>query len=322
MSDRKRVAVLLSTYNGEKYVEQQIDSIMQQDYNDIELYIRDDNSRDSTREILQKLDNNSDSIHFINKSNITNLGVTGSFFNLLMNVDADYYMFCDQDDVWMENKVSKTLDRMLHVEKPTIPTLVHTNLLLVNNDLKVIGDHIWGTHPSVDIRDLIFTNNAAGCTMMINNVMKEEIKKDLDLVSDMFMHDWWIVLIASGFGINEFMEDSTMYYRQHQGNVVGGMDGVTARIHRISQIKVEVKRSSKILKQINAFYSRHKDDLSLKDAEYLKQYTKVVSDKSTWTNLRVLITASPRKSSIGGKIMLAFFMICLPKKLIESANQQ
>lgn len=322
MYNNSKIAILLSTFNGEKYVEQQVESIITQTYKNIEIFIRDDNSSDKTLKILNDLSGKYQIVHILDSMKNENVGVTKSFFKLLMSIDADYYMFCDQDDVWMNDKVEKTLERMIEVDTKSVPTLVHTNLLLVDSELNVIRKDIWGKNPSTDVKDLMFTNNAAGCTMMINNQMKEVIRNDFDLISSMFMHDWWIVLIAAGFGINEFMSDETMLYRQHNGNVVGGNDGVIARIDRIFKINNEFKRSKKILQQINAFYGRHMSDLNPEDSLYMSKYANVVNNSSSLTNCKVLMKYKPRKSSIGGNLMLTFFMLFFPKKLVQVNNKK
>ncbi|WP_137602325.1 glycosyltransferase family 2 protein [Paucilactobacillus nenjiangensis] len=311
----EQVAILLSTYNGEKYLAKQIESILNQDYDNFVLYIRDDNSKDGTRVIINDFVRKYDNVFFLNPNDYVNLGVTKSFFYLLKQVNANYYMFSDQDDVWMRDKVSKTLKKMKESEILTKPSLVHTNLYLVDNELDIIGDKIWGDNVSTEFKQLIFTNNVAGCTSMINNVMKNFIIADEDKYDEMFMHDWWIALIASGFGVNAFVKDETMFYRQHADNVVGGVDGVVSRLKRISKIGTEIKRSNKILRQAAAFFDAHSDDLNPSDKKYLSEYANIWHDGSAYKNLLTIIKFPNKKSTLSGKIMLSFFLVILPKKL-------
>lgn len=317
MNNQNKVAILLSTYNGEKYIEEQVKSILNQSYKNIEIFIRDDSSKDDTRTILKKLDSENGNVTFINADANSNVGVTNSFFKLLMYAEADYYMFSDQDDVWLPEKVEKTLMSMKKIDNQQIPCMVHTNLYLVDSQLNIIGKNIWGENVQANFKGLLFTNNVAGCTTMINNCLKAQIKADLDITDKMFMHDWWIALIAAGYGKTAFVEDQTMLYRQHQGNVVGGMDGFFNRLQRLSRIKEELKRSSKILKQAKAFYQRHGDDLGKSDRAYLLYYYNVSVKKSALYNIRVLLNATPQKSTTSGKLLFAFFMLFFPKKLIQ-----
>lgn len=317
MNNQDKVAILLSTYNGARYVADQINSILGQSYDNIELFIRDDNSQDETRMILKNVAKQHANVTFINETEFDNVGVTNSFFELLMKTEADYYMFSDQDDVWLSDKVSKTLSAMKEIDDGKTPCLVHTNLYLVDSKLNKIGENIWGDDVRANFKGLLFTNNVAGCTAMINNTLKEEVRKDLDVTDQMFMHDWWIALIASGYGKTAFVKDQTMLYRQHQGNVVGGMDGIMNRLQRLSKITNELRRSSKILKQAKTFYERHQTDLVNEDRKYLEKYYYVSLKKSSGYNLGVMFTAAPKKSTMSGKLLFTFFMLFMPKKLVN-----
>ena len=109
----ENVAILMSTYNGEKYLEEQVKSIISQDYTDWHLYIRDDGSTDNTVNLIKKIARDNEKITFLNENKPKNLGVTGSFMDLLANTKAQYYMFSDQDDYWLPDKIKVTLEEML-----------------------------------------------------------------------------------------------------------------------------------------------------------------------------------------------------------------
>ncbi len=128
----ENVAILMSTYNGEKYLEEQVKSIISQDYTDWHLYIRDDGSTDSTVNLIKKIARDNEKITFLNENKPKNLGVTGSFMDLLANTKAQYYMFSDQDDYWMEDKISATLRKMQASEIDHMPICVHSNLTVVD----------------------------------------------------------------------------------------------------------------------------------------------------------------------------------------------
>ena len=116
----KKVAVLISTYNGEKYIKEQIDSILNQTYKNIEIVIRDDGSSDSTIEIIKEYQKKHSNI--ILKEG-TNVGFIKSFFQLLGLADSDYYAYCDQDDVWMENKIELAVNALNEADN-TKPNMV------------------------------------------------------------------------------------------------------------------------------------------------------------------------------------------------------
>ncbi len=129
------VAILLSTYNGEKYLEEQLDSLLLQSYQDFVVYIRDDGSSDRTVNIINQYvmkDN-----RFINVGNSENLGCAASFINLLRNASADIYMFCDQDDYWLPNKLQRAVDYFSAID-PLQPTLYHCDLSVVDEKLNII----------------------------------------------------------------------------------------------------------------------------------------------------------------------------------------
>ena len=217
-----KITILLSTYNGEEYLKEQLDSLFIQTYKNIEIIVRDDASSDKTLEILKYYD-----IKLL--SSDVNLGIKKSFETLLRyaceNSDAEYFMFCDQDDVWNNDKIEKTLEEMQELEKlygNNIPLLVHTDLEVVDENLKIISSSMWKYEyilPQYNtFNRLLIQNTITGCTMMIN---RELAKKSLDIPEEAIMHDWWIGLIASCFGKISYLEESTIKYRQHGKNTIG-----------------------------------------------------------------------------------------------------
>ena len=136
------IVILLSTYNGEKYIKQQLDSLFSQTYKDFEIIVRDDKSMDNTLEILKSFD-----IKLVDSTQ--NLGAKKSFASLLeyaiQNSDAEYFMFCDQDDIWEKDKIEKTLKKMEEMgsEFGNVPLLVHTDLKVVDEKLNILSASMW-----------------------------------------------------------------------------------------------------------------------------------------------------------------------------------
>lgn len=217
-----KITILLSTYNGEKYLKEQLNSLFSQTYKNFEIIVRDDGSSDKTLEVLKYYD-----VKLLSSDG--NIGIKKSFETLLKyayeNSDADYFMFCDQDDVWNDNKIEKTLEEMKRLEKlygNNTPLLVHTDLEVVDENLKTISSSMWKYEyilPQFNtFNRLLIQNTITGCTMMIN---RELAKKSLDIPEESIMHDWWIGLIASCFGKISYLEESTIKYRQHGKNTIG-----------------------------------------------------------------------------------------------------
>lgn len=218
------IAILLSTYNGVEFLTQQLDSLFAQVDTSFKIFVRDDGSQDSTLEVLQGYD-----VKLL-PSNI-NLGCKDSFSTLLKfattNSDADYFMFCDQDDVWYPDKVEKTLAKMksMEAEYSDIPLLVHTDLEVVDESLETIAPSMWQYEHLLPDKNtfsrLLIQNSVTGCSVMINRTLAE---KSLTIPSSAIMHDWWLGLVASQFGKIGFIAEPTIKYRQHGKNTIGSKE--------------------------------------------------------------------------------------------------
>jgi len=220
------VAILLSTYNGEMFLKEQIDSIINQSFKNWDLYIRDDGSTDSTLLIIKKYCKDHHNIHLVEDNK--NLGACQSFLWLLNYVDAPYYMFCDQDDIWLQDKIYISLELMKKSESihPEIPILVHTDLKVVDKDLKEINTSFWN-YAKLKQRYLSgfnylgVCNGITGCSMMINDKTK---KVSLPCNLKIPMHDYFLALKVAKFGKIVYLDTSTILYRQHDKNELGAKD--------------------------------------------------------------------------------------------------
>jgi glycosyltransferase involved in cell wall biosynthesis len=219
------IDILMATYNGEQFVKEQINSILNQTNTNWKLKIRDDGSKDNTLKILKEYQSkHPDKIEVI-EDNKGNVGVINNYSLLLSRSNADYTMFCDQDDIWLPLKIEKTLQKMLETEKLNSgkPVLVHTDMKVVDSDLNVISNSFFKyqkLNPNIKkINNLLVQNNATGCTSMINKALKGKVK--LPLSENVLMHDWFIALNAALFGLIEYIPQPTMLYRQHGHNSVG-----------------------------------------------------------------------------------------------------
>jgi len=230
----RRVAVLLSTYNGEKYIIQQLDSLKSQLGNlHIDIHIRDDGSKDNTCDLLKSYLQKENNIYLYEEVNI---GVVASFLYLVDNVVGyDYYAFCDQDDIWKPLKIISAIQKIEELEQDT-PALYCSAYDYVDQDLKPLGTFKSGSDFSLN--NILIENCAPGCTLLFNNKMRDVYKNISgdDLSRKAIMHDWLFIILAGIFGKILYDYDSYLLYRQHENNVVGIKNGF------ISVFRAKVKQ--------------------------------------------------------------------------------
>ena len=234
---QETIDVLLATYNGEKYIKEQIDSILNQSYKNIRLIISDDCSKDKTQEILKEYEkkDNRIELHIQEK----NLGVVKNIEFLLKQIKNKYYMLSDQDDVWLPEKIEKSLETLL---KNNVD-LVFGDLEVVDQDLKTMypsfGDFMLlnkKIHKYINSNRLNYIYNCVtGCTILAK---KETIQKILPLPkkSKYLIHDHWIGLMTSIYGKVAYMPEKYIKYRQHGNNQVG-TDKISHGFKKLDQVR-------------------------------------------------------------------------------------
>lgn len=214
-----KVNILLSTYNGERFLAEQIKSIQEQTYSDWSLLIRDDGSKDQTREIIQNFVNQDERIRFINADEVVNLGVIKSFYTLLHYEEADYYFFSDQDDIWLPDKLQTSLDQAQHYSNQE-PLMIYMDLKVVNQDLEVMTESMIRTqshHANTELVQELTENTVTGGVSMINHALAKLWTQTEDII----MHDWYLALLATAFGKLVYIDQAGELYRQHTDNVLG-----------------------------------------------------------------------------------------------------
>lgn len=214
--ETKKVQILMSTYNGEHFLEEQIDSLLAQTWKNLEILIRDDGSKDRTPDILKKYSKEYKNIKIYLEEN---KGVNQSFFELLQRSDADYVAFCDQDDVWLEEKIERAVEKLEGEEGPA---------LYCSN--KILVDRMGTPMKKQDMRmrrpgfgNAVVECICTGCTTVMNREMAQIIKDRLP--EHAILHDWWCYLAACYVGKVVFDEKAYIRYRQHEDNVVGAKAG-------------------------------------------------------------------------------------------------
>lgn len=214
-----KVNIVMSTYNGEKYLADQIKSIQSQTFEDWQLLIRDDGSSDNTPSIIRDMAKKDDRIHFINDGQNENYGVIKSFYHLVKYDSADYYFFSDQDDVWLPEKMEMTLKRA-QIESSDNPLLVYTDLKVVDEDLEVLQESMIKSqshHANTELVQELTENTVTGGTMMINKALADKWQ----VYDNLLMHDWYLALLAASLGKLIYIDQATQLYRQHEANVLG-----------------------------------------------------------------------------------------------------
>lgn len=249
----KKIQVLMSTYNGEKYLKEQIESILNQEGVEVHLLVRDDGSKDNTLCILKKYKE----IEVIEAQNV---GSTESFLELIgLSGDYDFYAFADQDDVWDKNKLLIAIQSIQDYE---CPALYSGNTRLVDQNLKLIKNETF--KPITTLGSAIVKNYVTGCTAVFNKDLMNQLKKYKP--QNASFHDWWVNLVClSVGGVSVYDMSSHISYRQHGNNVVSGND---------SFVK---KWKSRLNKFIN--YQYHRDLMAL---EILNNYQSDISRENLY----------------------------------------
>ncbi len=297
------VNIIMSTYNGARYVAQQIDSILNSDYTDWSLFITDDVSKDDTIDIIRQYVALYPERITLYK-NITNKGAGRNFLETLYSFnrrehaieglpkssnEAQYYMFCDQDDVWEKTKIEDTLYRMKLMEKKygkDKPALVFTDAMVVNSRLKVTDSSFYKSNRlkvnNTGFAGLLMENKCIGCTMMINQALLDRYTV---VPEHARMHDYWIALIASAFGHISYLPAKTLKYRQHEDNVIGGCNYTSYISNRISNFKAQKNSLKENWLQAEEFEKIYGDSLDEKKRILLSRFIDM-QDKS-WYKRRV-----------------------------------
>lgn len=280
MMSSPRLAILLSTYNGEKFLSDQLDSLFAQSYENFVVVVRDDGSSDRTLSILQDYkDRFVDRIHLI-ESNTTNLGARDSFAFLMdyvlnnkqeLGLGSAYMLFCDQDDVWFPNKIEVELKAMQECESanPGSPILIHSDLEVVSESLEAVAPSLarfqgLETHRN-SFNQMVISNLVTGCTALLNEPLA---RKCLPVSSNAIMHDWWLALVASAFGKVIYLDQALIHYRQHDSNTIG------AKEHE----QAVASRPSFWVRLLNLQVNEHLREVAVQARDFLESFGKDLSE--------------------------------------------
>ncbi len=275
MNAQTKIAILLSTYNGQKFLEEQLESLLAQTHNNFILVVRDDGSTDSTVTILESFaQQNPDRVHLLPNDGI-NLGASAGFAFLVdyvlknkvaLALEPAYMMFCDQDDTWFPEKCEKLLAAMLAAEAESAtaqPVLVHSDLEVVSEQNTPIAKSLI-RYQGLEIErsrfpNLVISNLVTGCTALINETLAE---KALPVPRKAIMHDWWLALVATAFGKLVYLDAPLVHYRQHGNNTIGAKEFI-----KVSAVSISLWRRL-LARKPNA----HLIEVSVQAAEFRRLY--------------------------------------------------
>lgn len=214
----KRVQVLLSSFNGDKYIREQIDSILTQENVDVYLLVRDDGSKDNTVNILKEYSGNTEKVKFIEGENI---GIKNSFFELLdmALLDMDYYAFSDQDDIWLPQKLYNAISLLENEKSRNIPMLYASNVIYADETLMNREESPYRNRREPTFGNALLENICVGCTQVFNRKLFNLVRGHKPKCE--ILHDWWLYLSASSFGKVIYDQNAYILYRQHSHNAVG-----------------------------------------------------------------------------------------------------
>lgn len=296
----EKVNVMLSTYNGEKFLKEQIGSILNQKKVIVNLYIRDDGSSDSTKEILSSIEQQN-----INIVYGKNIGWKRSFLNLLFNVPInknEFYAFADQDDVWKEDKLYSAIKKIREEKKPT---LYHSNMTMVNEKLEFIRNRYRSDfYPSIKMPQAFFDGVGTGSTMVFNTRFLNIVRQYKP--NEEIAHDAYLMALANLFGKVIYDKESHILYRRFEDNATGygknSKIGKPSMIDRYRRYKKLPKMSYSIrAKEIISGYSKLLDNRELSFLTKLSNYK-----ESILTRVLLLVSPSVKASSFKKSLIIKY----------------
>jgi len=220
------IDIVLATYDGERFLGAQLDSIIAQTHSNWHLIVRDDGSNDGSTAIIERYRQLLPNRLTVLDDDVGTLGHAQNFARMLDVSTAPYVAFCDQDDIWLPHKLQQSLDELRRLERrsgPGTPSLVFSDSVVVDADLRTIDDSYWahsGLHPAdaLEFGRMLCDNVVAGHTTMINAALREVA---LPIPPCVVLVDWWVAVLASAIGASSFITAPTVNYRQHGNNAIG-----------------------------------------------------------------------------------------------------
>lgn len=270
----KQICIIMAVYNGEAYLAEQIDSLLRNSCQNFTLHIFNDHSQDRSKIIIDEYAGKyPDKIYAHHHTE--NHGVIRNFLEGTQIMDADYYMFCDQDDVWMPDKIKRSMDAMEQLESTAgnQPCIVFGDAKMVDQDLQELAPSFQrqsGYHTdALDPAHILMENKLNGCSILFNRSLQQMLTV---FPPEIRMHDWWIALIGSFFGKIFYLDEPLLLYRQHEKNVVGGSSFITYIQNRLTHMRKQRKALYDTCVQAAAFEMVYQDKLSAEQKKLIQAF--------------------------------------------------
>lgn len=297
----EKVNILLSTYNGEIYLPKLLDSLENQDFNNFEVIVRDDGSTDKTIEILEQYKTRLN----INIIRGDHVGVTKSFLTLLFTYsgEADYYAFCDQDDIWLPNKISTAVNTLK--ETKVKPAMYFSNLSIFFGDSYNFTKNLKPFKKPFSLGNALIENVASGCTIIINRKARDVLIREMPKWA--LIHDHWIYLVLSSIdGIIIYDKEPKILYRQHSTNTIGIKSG--SLINRIKRFFIG-NRSYLLKKQAKEVLNIYEDIIPNKNKYLIKEYIESAGNKKLINRIKFALSGKLYKQRFLDNLMFKMALI-------------
>lgn len=273
------IDILLATYNGEKYLSEQLDSLTDQTVSNWRLLVRDDGSSDSTTEILERYRDRHHNVEIVN-DDLGNVGPFRNFGILLEHSKSEYVIFCDQDDIWDKNKLELLYNQIIE-EDSNKPIIVHCDSRVIDGNNNIISDIFIGDRGSVSgIREILKSGVTQGSSMMIN-------RKLIDLVEPLpnldLMHDLYISLVCECLGKRIYVNQQLMGYRHHENNVLGETRDFSLNLQTIVKKLFEKKKiiSNERKQTIDEFFRLFGNLIKTDDNRIIQSYLYYINSENS-----------------------------------------
>jgi len=274
--DYKPISVVMATYNGGLFLEEQLESILAQSLKSHEIIVCDDQSSDDTIAILENYQRRGLLKYYINDER---LGVIGNFKKAVSLASrVNYVALADQDDIWMPEKLERSVERLALIEEDNKPSMIYSDLLVVDRNLNILNRSFWNElgqdNYNHTLKTLLFGNFITGCTILMNSKMRDLFPTIPENVS---MHDAWLALIAYTFGAVDSIPDPLVKYRKHENNEAHSTHfRKKNRLRRLRDylryIWLHNDYLDKEFNLVQKFYDRFRDDISHEQTELLLSF--------------------------------------------------
>jgi glycosyltransferase involved in cell wall biosynthesis len=305
MKSHSLVIILMATFNGARYLREQLDSIAKQTHQNWQLIVSDDGSVDETLSILKAFQASFSEAQVIIQSG-PQKGSADNFMSMLKDesIKADYYAFSDQDDVWLPNKIEVAIDKIDALQKNDVPFIYCSRTTYVDEALKESGASPLFVFPRT-FRNALVQSIAGGNTMVFNHAAK--ILCHQEKIPSVVVHDWWLYMVVSGVGgIVEYDPEPLIFYRQHKDALIGGNYKISDRFKNILRI---FKGEFRKVISINVHGLDQVQHLFTHENQEVYKLFKIMREANLKNRIRLMIASGIYRQSARGTLSLVLAVV-------------